>query len=468
MIYGAGEAGRMVLEEIIRHPDENIDVVGFFDDDMNKHGKIINGKRVFGGRSRLKSVLKKKKVEEIIIAMPSISKDNIKEIVAICKSEKVSLLIVPSTMEIIKGDVKFDQIKRLDLSDLLDRKEADLDKKEVSEYIAGKGILVSGAAGSIGSVLVEKLFEIDPSFVVGIDINESGLFHLSQRLMNKGKFINVVGDIKDRDYLDYVFDKYNPDIVFHAAAYKHVPLMEQNLYMAVLNNLMGTINLLESSLYIGIDRFINISTDKAVYPFSVMGKTKRITELLIKAFSKAGMRACSVRFGNVLGSNGSVVKVFEEQIRRGGPVTVTDPKMERFFMTINEAVNLVIKAGKIGNDGDVYILDMGKPIKIRELAENLIILSGFLPYKDIQIVYTGVRDGERITERLFHDEFVVEQSRYDGIMIEKNDPVDYGIIENIKTLVKNLFDYEEKDVKNILDNVIKEYSGLISKNKMVV
>ncbi len=473
LIYGAGEAGKMVLEEIVKHPEENFKVLGFLDDDGKKHGSKIDGVPVLGGRESIVDVVKKYRIDEIIISMPSISKKNIREIVSQCKAARVSLLIVPSTLEIIKGRVRFDQIKRLDLADLLDRKEYLYDRNDVKDYIEGKNVVVTGAAGSIGKVLALKLLDLNPEVLVALDKNESGLFYLTNDIKSgkrgdKNNVMPVVGDIKEKDFLGYVFEKYKPDIVFHAAAYKHVPLMEKNVHMAFLNNVAGTLNLLEVSEIFSVERFIGISTDKAVYPHSVMGKTKRITELLVKAFSDSCMKTCSVRFGNVLGSDGSVVRVFEEQIRRGGPITVTDPDMERFFMTVNEAVSLVIKAGKIGDNGDVYVLDMGKPIKIRELAENLIILSGYLPYRDIDIIYTGIRDGERITETLFHSESKVEYSEYDGIMIERNNFVETGIIDDIKSLKGRLFELTEKEVSETLNSIIALYSGGKLENKVAV
>ena len=472
MIYGAGEAGRMVLAEIRRHREDEFQVIGFFDDDPSKKGKLIDGLEVFGGMDKIRELIKRYRINEVIISMPSISKKVIKEIVAHCKAERVSVLIVPSTMEIIRGTVRYDQIKKLDLSDLLEREEINLNKERIMNYIEGKKILVTGAAGSIGSEIVKKLLDFNPAEVIALDINESGLFYLLQDIgfnsLSGTKVIPVIGDIKDRVFLEGIFENYNQDIVFHAAAYKHVPLMEVSPRIAFINNVIGTLNLLEVSLKAGLERFIGISTDKAVYPLSVMGKTKRLTELLIKAFSKKGLMGCSVRFGNVLGSNGSVVNIFNEQIKHGGPVTVTSPEMERFFMTVNEAVNLVMEAGSIAENGDVYVLDMGEPIKIKDLAETLIVLSGYIPGVDIKLEYTGIRLGERIKERLFHEESPVEKSEFDGIYVEKNSVVESDFIDKVKMLYDKIYIVNENEIINSMNNLISLYSNIPVKCEVAV
>jgi len=471
MIYGAGEAGKMVFDEIRKQKDDEFDVIGFFDDDPFKRGKIVDGLKVFGGRDIIKKTIKKYKIDEVIISMPSISKANIKEVVAHCKSEKVSVLIVPSTMEIIKGSVRYDQIKKLDLSDLLDRDEVELNKEQITDYIKDRKILVTGAAGSIGSEIVKRLLDFSPREIVALDMNESGLFYLLQDINSFKRNSNVipaVADIKDSEFLEQIFGKYLPDIIFHAAAYKHVPLMEISPKMAFKNNVIGTLNLLEVSLDFEVERFIGISTDKAVYPLSIMGKTKRLTELLIKAFSLRGLNGCSVRFGNVLGSNGSVVNIFKEQINKGGPVTITSPEMERFFMTVNEAVSLVLEAGSVGKNGDVYVLDMGEPVKIKDLAETLIVLSGYIPEVDIKVEYTGIRLGERIKEKLFHEESTIEKSNFNGIYIEKNEVLDNNFILEIKKLQNDLLLLEEKEIINSMDNLIHFFTKIPVQREVVV
>lgn len=459
LIYGAGEAGVMVLDEIKKHPDENIEVTGFIDDSREKIGTLIQGIEVFGGKQTLKTVIRGSGVNEVIIAMPSISRDGIKDIVRICKSEKIKLLIVPSTREIIEGIVRFDQIKNLDISDLLDREEVKIHSKSIRGYIEGESILVTGAAGSIGSALVKKLVNFNPYTIAACDMSENGLFYLFNALKNmpiksSTRIIPIVGDIKDKSLIDELYCNLDPGVVFHAAAYKHVPLMQNHARMIFLNNVLGTRNLLELSLDYGVKRFIGISTDKAVYPVSVMGRTKRVCELLIGAYARKGLGASSVRFGNVLGSNGSVLTVFQEQINQGGPVTITSPLMERYFMTVDEAVSLVLQAGSIEGGGDVYVLDMGRPVKIRELAENLIILSGYTPGVDISIDYTGIREGEKITEDLFYREMEVVRSNYKGIFIEGGKIEEELILRIISDLTNQIYILPEKEILRMMDDII--------------
>jgi FlaA1/EpsC-like NDP-sugar epimerase len=452
-IYGAGEAGVMVLNEIQRHPEEGIEVIGFFDDDRKKIGSYIQGVMVHGGKSELKWYIRSLDVNEVIIAMPSTTKNVIKEIVKICKNEKVKLLIVPSTLEIIEGVVRFDQIKQLDLADLFDREEVRVESEDIRSYIQDRRILITGAAGSIGSELVRKVMKYSPHMVMALDINENGLFYLVQDT-SLNNIIPCVADIKDAHILNDLFSTYQPDIVFHAAAYKHVPLMENHIRVIFINNVIGTRNLLDVSLSHAVRKFIGISTDKAVYPVSVMGKTKRICELLVNVYSKMGLESCSVRFGNVLGSNGSVLTVFQDQIRRGGPITITSPFMQRYFMTIYEATSLVLQAGSMGGDGNIYVLDMGEPIKIKDLAESIIILSGLAPGTDIKIDYTGVRAGEKFSEELFHREADVYESRYKGIYIEKTSADTEHVLRRLDNLIRDVYLLDGDEIKEAMDTLI--------------
>ena len=459
LIYGAGEAGIMVLNEIKKHPEENIKVFGFIDDDKNKIGQNIQNLKVLGGKCSMPKLIRSLDINEIIIAMPSISKEVIKDIVKTCKSEKVKLLIVPSTMEIIEGTVRFDQIKSLDLADLLDREEVKIHSEQIRKYIRGRRVLITGAAGSIGSELVCKLFLYEPSEIIALDMNENGLFYLSQNIKNRisnenTRIIPCVADIKDKNILEELFYIYKPELLFHAAAYKHVPLMENHIRMIFLNNVLGTWNLLQLSQQFGVNKFIGISTDKAVFPVSVMGKTKRICELLVCAYTKQGVNGCSVRFGNVLGSNGSVVTIFQEQIKHGGPVTITSPYMERYFMTVQEAASLVLQAGSIGKKGNVYVLDMGRPIKITDLAENVIILSGLTPGVDIKINYTGIREGEKLAERLFYNDIDVVESNYKGIYIEENSMDHSFILGKIENLAGEIYQLRGEQINNEMDQII--------------
>jgi len=460
LICGGGEAGIMVLSEILKHPEERIEVLGFIDDDRDKIGRKINGVPVKGGRKELKGLIMKLSISEVIIAMPSIPKTVIRDIVRTCRSEKVKLLIVPSTMEIIEGTVRFDQIKQLDLADLLDRDEVRIDSAQVRDYFHGKRVLVTGAAGSIGSTIVAQLLSYQPAALLALDMNENSLFYLSQSVAIGGisgqtRFLPLVADIKDSRILADIFRTLRPEIVFHAAAYKHVPLMENHVRTIFLNNVVGTQNLLEAAQAEGAEKFIGISTDKAVYPVSVMGRTKRICELLVSSYHSRGLQSCSVRFGNVLGSNGSVLTVFQEQISRGGPVTITSPYMERYFMTVQEATSLVLQAAATGGGGDIYVLDMGSPIRIRELAESVIILSGRTPGVDIKIDYTGVRAGEKYTEELFYREGEVCESSFKGIFVEKVHADPKCVLETVDSLADDVYRLTAEEIKDIMDRIVK-------------
>ena len=459
LIYGAGEAGEMVLAEIRRRPEENIEVQGFMDDDAAKLGTSRGNVPVYGGRKNLRKVIRAHAINEVIIAMPSIAKTAIREIVRTCKQEKVKLLIVPSTREIIEGNVSYEQIKSIHPADLLDREEVRIESEKIRGYVRGRVVLVTGAAGSIGSELVKKLLTYEPVELVLLDISENGLFYLLQTIGEGGpKKAGVVrarvSDIKNGPMIEEIFMKHRPEILFHAAAYKHVPIMEDNIRMIFLNNVVGTANLLRFALYYGVERFIGISTDKAVCPVSVMGKTKRIGELLVKCYAAKGLRASSVRFGNVLGSNGSVITVFKRQIERGGPVTITSPGMERYFMTVDEAVSLVLQAGTLEGRGDIYVLEMGDPIRIRDLAENLIILSGCTPAVDMEIQYTGVRAGEKLTEELFHKGAKVSESPHRGIYIEECNPDCSGLVKLVQSTEKEIHLLEEHALNGIMDSII--------------
>ena len=459
LIYGAGEAGAMVVEEITKHPEEQIAVFGFIDDDPQKRGTRVRGVKVFGARQTLVGCIRNFDINEMIIAMPSIGKPVIRDIVKVCMAEKVKLLIVPSTREILEGTVRFDQIKSLDLADLLDREEVRIDDARIRSSIEGKRVLVTGAAGSIGSVLVHKILTYEPSVVIALDINENGLFYLSHTVGNglcgpRTRFIPCVADIKDRAILGEIFSLYEPELIYHAAAYKHVPLMESHQRMVLLNNILGTRNLLDLSGGKTVEKFIGISTDKAVHPISIMGKTKRICELMIRAYAERGVNGCTVRFGNVLGSNGSVITVFQEQIRQGGPLTITSPCMERFFMTIHEATSLVLQAGSFGRDGNIYVLDMGRPIRIKELAENLIVLSGLTPGSDIAINYIGLREGEKLSETLFWEDAQIYESEHSGIFIEKSAVDGAALLDNVQRLSDSIYQLNADQLSGAVDDTL--------------
>lgn len=423
LIIGAGDAGEMIVRDMKNNPKYYYDPIGFIDDNPYKKGLSIHGVPIFGPRTMLREVLDKQSPEEVLVAIPSAGNRIVKEIYDDCKARKIPIKILPSISDILDGKVTVSQIKPLALEDLLQREQVTTDIPAVKEYVTGKSVLVTGAGGSIGSELCRQIFAYGPSSLILFDRYENGLFYIDVELQSIAKskeageksgpvpaplnprlpqIITVVGDMRDANTLEDLFTRYKPQLVFHAAAHKHVPLMEYNPLEAVRNNILGTRNLLESAARHQIERFVMISTDKAVNPTNVMGATKRVAEFMTMSMGSISPSLfTTVRFGNVLGSSGSVVRIFREQLKKGGPLTVTHPDIKRFFMLIPEAVQLVLIAGTSGNDGNIFVLDMGEQIKITDLAENLISLSGFVPYQDIRIEFTGLRPGEKLYEELF-------------------------------------------------------------------
>lgn len=466
LIYGAGEAGQMVAREIRERGKKRIRVEGFLDDDPFKSGMNIQGIPVLGGLDRLSGIIGDRNISQVIIAMPSVDKEVIRTVVRACVARRVKLLIVPSTREIIDGSVRLHQIRDIDPGDLLLREPVRIDTGRIGRMVEGRRILVTGAAGSIGSALVRKLLAYRPEMVLALDLNENGLFHLQRDLeehgeLAAGSLVPLVSDIKMKPLLADVFERFGPELVFHAAAYKHVPLMQHNVKVIFLNNLVGTCNLLDLCLEYRVDKLVGISTDKAVHPVSIMGKTKRVCELLIKEYAARGLAAGTVRFGNVLGSNGSVVTVFREQIRSGGPVTVTSPRMVRYFMTVDEAVSLVLQASTMNSGGDVHVLDMGDPIRIQDLAESMILLSGLTPGRDISISYTGVREGEKLSEELFHRSAVLGSSPFEGITVELVPDAGHTA-QAVREAVRELDFMSEEETESVIDAALEAAFGNLS------
>lgn len=407
LIVGAGDAGEMVARDMKNNTKYNMEPIGFIDDNPHKKGLSIHGLPIFGPRQMLSEIIHKYRPDEILISIPSIGHKVIKEIYDCCKDFDLTVKVLPGLHDIIGGKVTVSQIRPLSLEDLLQRELIMTDIKEISDYIRGRCVLVTGAGGSIGSELCRQIFSYGPSCLVLFDRYENGLFQVDLELYRNKKntyMASVVGDMTDRGCLENLFAKYRPGIVFHAAAHKHVPLMELNPLEAVKNNIFGTKNLIEAAVKYGVESFVMISTDKAVNPTNIMGASKRVAEFLCMSMNRtSSTRFTTVRFGNVLGSNGSVVQIFKEQIRRGGPLTVTHPDIKRFFMLIPEAVQLVLMAASAGKGGDIFVLEMGEQIRIVDLAENVIRLSGFIPYEEIQIEFTGLRPGEKLYEELFDE-----------------------------------------------------------------
>jgi len=403
LIVGAGSAGEKILREIIENDHLNYGVVGFLDDDPRKHGRSIHGIPVLGSLQDTPGFVEKHEITEILIAIPSATGDQIRRIVNACKACGVAYKTLPGIGEIIDGRVSIKALRDVNYEDLLGRSPVQLDMGEIRGYLDGKTVLVTGCGGSIGAELCRQIVRFQPKKLILLDAHEANLFHIALELRNEMHFDRceaLLGLVQDERLMTSVFQKYHPHVVFHAAAYKHVPMLETNPWEAVFNNIIGSRIVMEMARRHGTERFVLVSTDKAVRPTNVMGASKRVTELLLRNFQDTGARFMSVRFGNVVGSSGSVIPVFRHQIEQGGPVTVTHPEVTRFFMTIPEAAQLILQAGAMGEGGEIFILKMGTPVKIADMARDLIRLSGREPDRDVKIVYTGLRDGEKLYEEL--------------------------------------------------------------------
>jgi FlaA1/EpsC-like NDP-sugar epimerase len=415
LIYGAGDAGLALLEELRQNHTLMCDVIGFVDDDPVKVGLVLDGKRVLGTGESLGALVQKRAIKEVLIAIPSATGSQMVRILKLATDAKVEYKTVPSLGELVQGAELGKQIREVAVEDLLGRKPVQLDMERIRERIQGRVVMVTGAAGSIGSEICRQIAPFRPLAIVGFDEAETPLFHIDREMAKSFPYMTFypeIGSITSRGTLKRVMQHYHPSILFHAAAYKHVPLMERHVFAAVETNIFGTWNVARAAADYGVGDFVMISTDKAVRPTSMMGATKRTAELLIRALQmEGGTKFVAVRFGNVLGSNGSVVPIFKEQIAAGGPVTVTHPEMTRYFMTIPEATQLVLQAFSLGKGGEVFVLEMGEPVKIADLAKNLILLSGLQPERDIEIQFTGLRPGEKMFEELnLQDEHLVPTS----------------------------------------------------------
>lgn len=458
LIIGGGSAGSTVIKEIKESVQLNKDIIGVIDDDIRKIGKRIHNVPILGTREDIINIAKKEGIDEIIIAIPSAPKKEIKNILEICKETKCKIRILPGVYELIDGKVSIKQIRDVEIEDLLGREPVKIDLNEIGQYLQNQVILVTGGGGSIGSELCRQIAKFNPKKLLILDMYENNAYDIQNELKRKYRDkINqevIIANIRERKRLEKTFEKYHPDLVFHAAAYKHVPLMEENPTEAVKTNVFGTLNLVELSDKYNVKKFILISTDKAVNPTNIMGATKRIAEKIIQAMNASSKTEyVAVRFGNVLGSNGSVIPLFKKQIAEGGPVTVTHPEVIRYFMTIPEAVQLVLQAGAMANGGEIFVLNMGEPVKILDLAKDLIKLSGLEPGKDIEIIFTGLRPGEKLYEELLLAEEGLKATKNEKIFIVK------PIFEDIKALkskldkIKNLLEHEDF---SLLESIIKE------------
>ena len=428
LIVGAGDAGEAVLRELYRLPVEKYHVVAFVDDDPRKRGIRIHGVPVLGGVGDLAKVAQSQNVEEVVIALPQPTRDELRRIIEVCKGQRLTFRIVPGVADLIEGRLDISRLREVDINDLLGREPVSLDLESIGHFLTGKVVLVTGAGGSIGSELCRQIVVFKPKQLVLVEQAENNLFYIDRELraaQPQLDLVPIIADVCDRARIEYVFRTCRPAVIFHAAAHKHVPMMELNPGEAIKNNVFGTKNVADMALQYKAEALVFISTDKAVNPTSIMGCTKRIAGMYCQALAREYPNTTKfvlVRFGNVLGSAGSVVPIFREQIARGGPVTVTHPEMRRYFMTIPEATQLVIQAGVMGKSGEILLLDMGTPVKIVDLARDMITLSGFRPDIDIKIEFKGMRPGEKLFEELrtsgedilptHHHKIFVWQSRY--------------------------------------------------------
>lgn len=461
LLVGAGDAGEMIVRDMKNNPKYAYKPIGFIDDDPYKAGLSIHGVPIFGPKKIIGEVIEKHKPEEILISIPSARYKTIKEIYELCKLFNIPIKVLPGLSDVLDGNVSVSQIKPLSLEDLLQRDPVEINIKPVRDHINGRSVLVTGAGGSIGSELCRQLIKYSPSNLILFDRYENGLFEIDLELKRDRSLTplisTIVGDMCDINSLEYLFLRHKPSIVFHAAAHKHVPLMETNLLEVVKNNIFGTKNLLDTALKHNSENFVMISTDKAVNPSNIMGATKRITEFLTVNMNSSSRTKCTVvRFGNVLGSNGSVVHVFKEQLKYGGPLTVTHPEIKRFFMLIPEAVQLVLTSAASSAGGEINVLNMGEQIKIVDLAENLIRLSGFIPYEDIKIEFTGLRLGEKLYEELFDvsEKIIPTLNKKLSVAVPDNVP-------SMEMLAKHISILRHIVSNNSVDEIIPEIQKIV-------
>ncbi|MFL0247946.1 polysaccharide biosynthesis protein [Candidatus Clostridium stratigraminis] len=462
LIIGAGDAGAMLIKEIKKHSELNYDIIGIIDDDNSKIGKNINGIKVLGNRNKIVSVCKDYDVDEIILSIPSSDYQTQREILRICKNTKCKLKTVPGIYEILDEKVSMNKIRDVKIEDLLGREPVKLNNENINKYIMNKTVLVTGGGGSIGSELCRQIARFNPKQLLILDIYENNAYELQMELKYIYPKLNmkvIIASVRDLERLKSIFDNYKPDVVFHAAAHKHVPLMEDNPQEVVKNNILGTYNVAKCSDLFSVKKFVLISTDKAVNPTNIMGASKRFCEIIIQALSKVSKTEyVAVRFGNVLGSNGSVIPLFKKQIEHGGPVTVTHPEITRFFMTIPEAAQLVIQAGSIAKGGEIFVLDMGEPVKIADLARDLISLSGLQPDKDIKIEYSGLRPGEKLYEELLMDEVALTSTEHKKIFVEKPADYDIGYLNNSIEEFKDVIYKDEEDVYKLMEKKVPTFN----------
>lgn len=465
LLIGAGAAGNAILKEIESSSYLNLNVKCIIDDNPGCHGKFLRGVPIVGGRDKIIDAVGQYAVDEIIFAIPSANTQTRKEILDICKESGCKLRTLPGIYQLINGDVSVSKLKEVEIEDLLGRDPIEVNTEEVLNYVSGKVVLVTGGGGSIGSELCRQIAGHHPKQLVIVDIYENNAYDIQQELIRKHPELNLqvlIASVRNTARINDIFATYRPNIVFHAAAHKHVPLMEVSPNEAIKNNVMGTYKTAKAADKYGAEKFVLISTDKAVNPTNVMGASKRICEMVIQMMNqKSETNFVAVRFGNVLGSNGSVIPLFKKQIAEGGPVTVTDPRIIRYFMTIPEAVSLVLQAGAYARGGEIFVLDMGKPVKILDLATNLIKLSGYKVGEDIEIKFTGLRPGEKMYEELLMDEEGLKKTANKMIFIGK--PIDFDTEVFEKQLEELILHakQEDKDIRKEIKDIVPTYQETV-------
>ncbi|MBE6708067.1 MAG: polysaccharide biosynthesis protein [Ruminococcaceae bacterium] len=461
MIVGGGAAGATVIREAKTSDKSTNNIVCVIDDDRLKLGSSIHGVKICGDRNDIPRLVEKMGIEEIIIAMPSAKAKDRHEIIEICQRTGCNLRTLPGIYQLVNGEVSIQKIRKVEVDDLLGRDSVKVDFHEISGYVKDKVVLVTGGGGSIGSELCRQISENSPKELIIFDIYENNAYSIQQELRYKHPELNLtvlIGSVRDEDRINAVFEKHKPQIVYHAAAHKHVPLMEDSPAETIKNNIFGTYNTANAAHKNGSETFILISTDKAVNPTNIMGASKRVCEMVVQYFASiSDTKFAAVRFGNVLGSNGSVVPLFKKQIERGGPVTVTHPDIIRFFMTIPEAVSLVLQAGAYANNGEIFVLDMGDPVRIDDLARNMIRLSGFEPDVDIKIEYSGLRDGEKLYEELLLSGEGLGKTSNDLIFIGHPQKKDDALFIREMDELRQSFNAGPDEIRILMQRIVPEY-----------
>lgn len=458
LIIGAGDCASTIMNEIRKEKSDEYNIVGIIDDNKSKIGNYLNGVKILGDRNDIAEIVEKENIDEIFFAIAKINGEERAKILDICSNTKAKIKVIPGYYQLLEEGISFNKMRYVDLKDLIGREEVKLDKVGIEEYIKDKVVLVTGGGGSIGSELCRQIAKYNPKLLLILDIYENNAYDIQNELSFNEPNLNkkvIIASVRDKFRLNQVISAYKPSIIFHAAAHKHVPLMEDNPGEAIKNNVLGTLNMVELAIQYKVEKFVLISTDKAVNPTNIMGATKRLCEMIVQAANnERGNKTefVAVRFGNVLGSNGSVIPLFKKQIKKGGPVTLTHKNITRYFMLIPEAAQLVLQAGAYAKGGEVFVLDMGKPVKIYDLAENLIKLSGYKPNEEIKIQITGLRPGEKLYEELLMNKDL-RKTQHNKIFVDKPESIS---LSNLKNQIDDLIFATKLGNENMLKDKLKE------------